>query len=161
MVFHSLSKRSSVPGLRSGFVAGDPAVMAKFLLYRTYHGSAMPVPTQLASIAAWDDDAHAAANRKLYQEKFERVLPILAPVLDVKKPDGAFYLWPDVREDDETFTRDLFAQQNLTLLPGSYLAREFQGQNPGRGRVRLSLTAPVEQCVLAAERIREFVGRRK
>jgi N-succinyldiaminopimelate aminotransferase len=161
VVFHSLSKRSSVPGLRSGFVAGDPAVIAKFLLYRTYHGSAMAVPTQMASIAAWDDDAHAAANRKLYQEKFDRVLPILGPVLDVKKPDGAFYLWPDVREDDEKFTRDLFAQQNLTLLPGSYLARDFQGQNPGRNRVRLSLTAPVEQCVLAAERIREFVSGRR
>ena len=161
VAFHSLSKRSSVPGLRSGFVAGDPAIVSKFLLYRTYHGSAMAVPTQMASIVAWDDDAHAQANRKLYQQKFDRVLPILAPVLDVKKPDGAFYLWPDVHEDDEQFTRDLFAQQNLTLLPGSYLAREFQGRNPGRGRVRLSLTAPVEQCVLAAERIRDFVSRRK
>lgn len=161
VVFHSLSKRSSVPGLRSGFVAGDPAILSRFLLYRTYHGSAMPVPTQLASVAAWDEDGHAAQNRKLYQEKFARVLPILAPVLEVSRPDGAFYLWPDVGEDDEQFTRDLFAEQNLTLLPGSYLAREFNGENPGRGRVRISLTAAVEQCVVAAERIREFVAGRK
>jgi len=161
MVFHSLSKRSSVPGLRSGFVAGDPAIVSRFLLYRTYHGSAMPVPTQLASVAAWDDDAHAAQNRRLYQEKFARVLPILAPVLDLKRPDGAFYLWPDVGEDDELFTRELFAAQNLTLLPGSYLARESNGENPGRQRVRISLTANVDQCVLAAERIRAFVSERK
>jgi N-succinyldiaminopimelate aminotransferase len=161
VVFHSLSKRSSVPGLRSGFVAGDPAIVARFLLYRTYHGSAMPVPTQLASVVAWDEDGHAAANRRLYQEKFARVLPILAPALDVSRPDGAFYLWPDVGEDDEQFTRDLFAEQNLTLLPGSYLAREFNGENPGRRRVRISLTASVEQCVAAAERIREFISDRK
>ena len=161
MVFHSLSKRSSVPGLRSGFVAGDPAIVSRFLLYRTYHGSAMAVPTQLASVSAWDEDAHAAQNRRLYQEKFARVLPILAPVLDVKRPDGAFYLWPDVGEDDEHFTRELFAEQNLTLLPGSYLARESNGENPGRGRVRISLTAHVDQCVLAAERIRNFLASRK
>jgi N-succinyldiaminopimelate aminotransferase len=161
VVFHSLSKRSSVPGLRSGFVAGDPAIVSRFLLYRTYHGSAMAVPTQIASVAAWDEDAHAAQNRRLYQEKFARVLPILEPVLDVRRPDGAFYLWPDVGEDDEGFTRDLFAEQNLTLLPGSYLAREFNGENPGRRRVRISLTANVDQCVLAAERIREFVAGRK
>jgi N-succinyldiaminopimelate aminotransferase len=161
VVFHSLSKRSSVPGLRSGFAAGDPAVMSRFLLYRTYHGSAMPVPTQLASVSAWDEDSHAAQNRRLYQEKFARVLPVLAPVLEVSRPDGAFYLWPDVGEDDEQFTRDLFAEQNLTLLPGSYLAREFNGENPGRRRVRISLTASVEQCVLAAERIRSFIADRK
>jgi N-succinyldiaminopimelate aminotransferase len=161
VVFHSLSKRSSVPGLRSGFVAGDPAILSRYLLYRTYHGSAMAVPTQVASVAAWDEDAHAAHNRRLYQEKFARVMPILEPVLDVKRPDGAFYLWPDVHEDDEQFTRSLFAEQNLTLLPGSYLAREFNGENPGRRRVRISLTANVDQCVLAAERIREFVTSRK
>jgi N-succinyldiaminopimelate aminotransferase len=161
LVFHSLSKRSSVPGLRSGFVAGDASVISKFLLYRTYHGSAMPVPTQLASVAAWNEDSHAAQNRKLYQDKFARVLPILQPVLDVKRPDGAFYLWPDVGENDEQFVRDLFAAQNLTLLPGSYLARDANGENPGAGRVRISLTAGVEQCVLAAERIREFIFGRK
>jgi N-succinyldiaminopimelate aminotransferase len=161
VVFHSLSKRSSVPGLRSGFVAGDPAVLSRFLLYRTYHGSAMPVPTQLASVSAWDEDSHAAQNRRLYQEKFARVLPVLAPVLEVSRPDGAFYLWPDVGEDDEQFTRDLYAEQNVTLLPGSYLAREFNGENPGRRRVRISLTASVEQCVLAAGRIRSFIAGRK
>ncbi|MEJ0040656.1 MAG: succinyldiaminopimelate transaminase [Gammaproteobacteria bacterium] len=161
VVFHSLSKRSSVPGLRSGFVAGDASVIAKFLLYRTYHGSAMAVPTQIASAAAWDEDAHAAHNRKLYQEKFAKVLPILEPVLDVKRPDGAFYLWPDVGQDDQLFVRDLFAEQNLTLLPGSYLARAANGENPGARRVRISLTASVDQCVLAAERIRTFISGRK
>jgi N-succinyldiaminopimelate aminotransferase len=157
VVFHSLSKRSSVPGLRSGFVAGDPEVLARFLLYRTYHGSAMPVPTQLASITAWEDDAHAADNRRLYQEKFDRVLPILAPVLKVSRPDGAFYLWPEVGGDDEQFTRELFGKQNITLLPGSYLARTGAAGNPGAGRVRISLVPGVAQCVEAAERIRRFV----
>jgi N-succinyldiaminopimelate aminotransferase len=157
MVFHSLSKRSSVPGLRSGFVAGDPALIKPYLLYRTYHGCAMPVPTQLASIAAWNDDAHAAANRALYREKYARVLPILAPVLDVVEPDGGFYLWPDVKRDDETFTRDLFATQNLTILPGSYLARDTRSGNPGRQHVRISLVAPVDECVIAAQRIRNFL----
>jgi N-succinyldiaminopimelate aminotransferase len=156
-VFHSLSKRSSVPGLRSGFVAGDPQIMKRFLLYRTYHGSAMAVPTQLASVAAWQEDTHAAENRRLYQEKFERVLPILAPVMKVEKPAGGFYLWPDVGGDDEKFTRELFARQNITVLPGSYLARESAGENPGSGRVRISLVAPVAQCVEAAERMRDFV----
>ncbi len=161
VVFHSLSKRSSVPGLRSGFVAGDPAVLKRFLLYRTYHGCAMPIPTQLASIAAWNDDAHAAANRVLYREKFARVLPILQPVLDVVEPDGAFYLWPDVHGDDEAFTRDLFATQNLTILPGSYLARETPQGNPGKRRVRISLVAPVDECVTAAQRIRSFLEKNK
>jgi N-succinyldiaminopimelate aminotransferase len=157
VVFHSLSKRSSVPGLRSGFVAGDPALIKPYLLYRTYHGCAMPVPTQLASIAAWNDDAHAAVNRVLYREKYARVLPILQPVLDVVEPDGAFYLWPDVKRDDEAFTRDLFATQNLTILPGSYLARDTPAGNPGRNRVRISLVAPVDECVSAAQRIRSFL----
>jgi N-succinyldiaminopimelate aminotransferase len=158
MVFHSLSKRSSLPGLRSGFVAGDPALIKPYLLYRTYHGCAMPVPTQLASIAAWNDDAHAAANRALYREKYARVLPILAPVLDVVEPDGGFYLWPDVKRDDEALTRQLFAAQNLTILPGSYLARASRdGANPGRQRVRISLVATVDECVVAAQRIRTFL----
>jgi N-succinyldiaminopimelate aminotransferase len=157
VVFHSLSKRSSVPGLRSGFVAGDAALIKPYLLYRTYHGCAMPVPTQLASIAAWSDDAHAAVNRALYREKYARVLPILQPVLDVVEPDGAFYLWPDVKRDDEAFTRDLFATQNLTILPGSYLARDTPTGNPGRNRVRISLVAPVDECVSAAQRIRSFL----
>jgi N-succinyldiaminopimelate aminotransferase len=159
MVFHSLSKRSSVPGLRSGFVAGDARLIKPYLLYRTYHGCAMPVPTQLASIAAWSDDAHAAANRVLYRQKYARVLPILQPVLDVVEPDGAFYLWPDIHGDDEAFTRDLYATQNLTILPGSYLARDTRAGNPGRQRVRISLVAPVEECVTAAQRIRTFLAR--
>lgn len=159
IVFHSLSKRSSVPGLRSGFVAGDPALIRAFLRYRTYHGCAMPVPTQLASIAAWSDDAHAAANRALYREKFARVVPLLAPVLDVAAPDGGFYLWPDVLEDDTTVTRALHAAQNVTILPGSYLAREAHGVNPGARRVRISLVAPLAECVEAAGRIRAFFDR--
>lgn len=157
VVFHSLSKRSSVPGLRSGFVAGDPQVVAKFLLYRTYHGSAMSVPTQLASIAAWDEDGHVVANRRLYQEKFDKVIPMLSDVLDIERPQGGFYLWTDVRGDDEKFTRDLFVRQNVTVLPGSYLARLHDGINPGAGRVRISLVPTVAQCVEAAERIRSLV----
>lgn len=159
VVFHSLSKRSSVPGLRSGLVCGDPQIIAPFLRYRTYHGSAMPVPTQLASIAAWQDEEYAARNRRVYQEKFERVLPILAPCLEVAKPDGAFYLWPDVRGDDVRFVRALYGSQKVTVLPGSFLARAGSDGNPGAGRVRISLVPPVEQCVAAAERIREFVQR--
>jgi N-succinyldiaminopimelate aminotransferase len=160
VVFHSLSKRSSLPGLRSGFVAGDPALLARYLLYRTYHGCAMSLPVQRASAVAWNEDAHAAINRALYREKFERVLPVLAPVLDVARPDGAFYLWPAVGDDDERFTRDLFARQNITILPGSYLARDGAAGNPGRGRVRLSLVAGVDECVEAARRIRHFIETR-
>jgi N-succinyldiaminopimelate aminotransferase len=160
IVFHSLSKRSSVPGLRSGFVAGDAALMARFLLYRTYHGSAMSPMVQLASVTAWNDDAHARANRHLYQEKFDRVLPILAPVLGATRPQGAFYLWPDVHMDDARFVRELYATQNLTLLPGSYLARTSAAGNPGAGRVRISLVASVAECVEAAERIAAFASGR-
>jgi N-succinyldiaminopimelate aminotransferase len=160
VVFHSLSKRSSVPGLRSGFVAGDPRLLERFLKYRTYHGSAMPVPTQLASVSAWDDDAHATANRRLYREKFAQVLPLLSPLLPLVAPAGAFYLWPDVGGDDEAFVRELFARTNVTLLPGSYLGRSGSRGNPGAGRVRISLTAPLPQCLQAAQRIREFLGTR-
>ena len=163
IVFHSLSKRSSVPGLRSGFVAGDPAIIAKLLLYRTYHGCAMPVPTQLASIVAWQDDAHVVANRRLYREKFERVLPILAPVLPVERPEGAFYLWSEVGADgdDERFTRELYATQGVLVLPGSYLARDGGHGNPGAGRVRISLVPSVAACIEAAERIRAYLERRE
>jgi N-succinyldiaminopimelate aminotransferase len=157
LVFHSLSKRSSLPGLRSGFVAGDPAIIKRFLLYRTYHGSAMPLPTQRASIAAWKDDAHAADNRRLYQEKFAAVLPLLAPHLAVARPAGAFYLWPDVGGDDERFARELYARQNVTVLPGSYLSRASSGADPGAQRVRISLVPPVAQCLEAAGRIVDFL----
>jgi N-succinyldiaminopimelate aminotransferase len=160
VVFHSLSKRSNLPGLRSGFVAGDPALLARFLLYRTYHGSAMAVPTQLASIAAWDDDAHVAANRELYRAKYAGVMPVLAPVLQLQRPAGGFYLWADVGDDDEAFVRDLYASSNVTLLPGSYLARDATGGNPGRGRVRITLVAGVDECVEAAHRIRDFIQER-
>ena len=156
VVFHSLSKRSSVPGLRSGFVAGDPGILAGFRLYRTYHGCAVPVHAQLASIPAWNDEAHVIENRRLYREKFARVVPRLREILDVEMPDGAFYLWLAV-DDDEACTRGLFEQQHVTVLPGSYLGRDTAGGNPGRGRVRISLVASVDDCVEAARRIVAFV----
>jgi N-succinyldiaminopimelate aminotransferase len=156
LVFHSLSKRSSVPGLRSGFVAGDPALIKPFLLYRTYHGCAMPAYVQLASIAAWDDDQHVIENRSLYREKFARMLPILQDVMDVEMPQASFYLWPKV-DDDQRFTRELFERQNVTTLPGSFISRDSAQGNPGRGRVRISLVATVDECVEGAERIRRYV----
>jgi N-succinyldiaminopimelate aminotransferase len=156
VVFHSLSKRSSVPGLRSGFVAGDARILAGFRLYRTYHGCAVPVHTQLASIPAWKDEAHVVENRRLYREKFARVVPMLREVMEVDVPDGAFYLWLAVG-DDEAFTRGLFEQQHVTVLPGCYLARDMAGGNPGRGRVRVSLVASVEDCVEAARRMVAFL----
>lgn len=157
VVFHSLSKRSNLPGLRSGFVAGDADILKSFLLYRTYHGCAMPVQTQLASIAAWNDEQHVKANRELYREKFDAVLAILDGVLDVQRPDGGFYLWAKTPMDDETFTRELFAREHVTVVPGSYLSRSVDGSNPGAGRVRMALVAPLAECVEAAERIRAFV----
>jgi N-succinyldiaminopimelate aminotransferase len=150
----SLSKRSNVPGMRSGFVAGDASILKTFLLYRTYHGSAMSPVVQAASIAAWNDEAHVVANRALYREKFARVTPMLAAVLDVRLPDAGFYLWAGVPDrDDIAFARGLLAQYNVAVLPGSLLAREAQGTNPGAGRVRLALVAGVDECVEAAERI--------
>ena len=157
VVFHSLSKRSNLPGLRSGFVAGDADILKSFLLYRTYHGCAMPVQTQLASVAAWNDEAHVKANRDLYREKFDAVLAILDGVLNVQRPDGGFYLWAKTPIDDETFTRELFAREHVTVVPGSYLSRAVDGHNPGAGRVRMALVAPLAECVAAAERIRDFV----
>ena len=157
VVFHSLSKRSNLPGLRSGFVAGDAEILKQFLLYRTYHGCAMPVQTQLASVAAWNDEAHVRANRELYREKFDAVLKILAPVMDVQRPDGGFYLWARTPGDDTLFTRDLFAAEHVTVVPGSYLSREVNGVNPGAGRVRMALVAPLGECIEAAERIRRFI----
>ena len=161
MTFHSLSKRSSLPGLRSGFVAGDAALIAPFLQYRTYHGCAMPVPTQKASIAAWNEDTHAFANRALYRRKYDLVLPILQPVINALRPAGGFYLWLEVGGDDEAFTAALFAEQHVTVIPGSYLARSTADGNPGAGFVRISLVAPEEECVQAAQRIRHFIESRK
>ncbi|MDN4496990.1 succinyldiaminopimelate transaminase [Pseudomonas mosselii] len=159
VVFHSLSKRSNLPGLRSGFVAGDAEIIKPFLLYRTYHGCAMPVQTQLASIAAWQDEAHVRENRDQYRAKYDAVLDILQPVLDVQRPDGSFYLWAKVPGSDADFTRDLFEAEHVTVVPGSYLSREVDGVNPGAGRVRMALVAPLAECIEAAERIRAFLGR--
>jgi N-succinyldiaminopimelate aminotransferase len=155
VVFHSLSKRSSVPGLRSGFVAGDARLIQSFLQYRTYHGCALPLPTQFASIAAWNDDEHVVENRRLYREKFAKVLPVLREVLEVEAPEASFYLWPKV-PDDERFARQLFERQHVTVLPGSYIARDTPQGNPGRGRVRISLVATVPECLDAAVRIRDL-----
>ena len=154
----SLSKRSSVPGMRSGFVAGDADVLKAFLLYRTYHGSAMSPVVQQASIAAWNDELHVIANRALYRAKFAQVTPLLASVLDVALPDAGFYLWAKVPGgDDVAFAKGLLAQYNVALLPGSLLAREAQGINPGAGRVRLALVAEVDECLEAAQRIVAYV----
>ena len=157
VVFHSLSKRSNLPGLRSGFVAGDARLMKPFLLYRTYHGCAMSIPVQLASIAAWNDEAHVEENRHYYSQKFKAVLEILQPVMDIEQTDASFYLWPKTPIADDLFAQQLFARQNVTVLPGSYISRTVDGINPGEGRVRLALVAEVEECIEAARRIRAFV----
>lgn len=154
----SLSKRSNVPGMRSGFVAGDAAILKQFLLYRTYHGSAMSPVVQAASIAAWGDEDHVVANRDLYRAKFAQVMPLLAEVMDVALPDASFYLWADVSKvaangDDVAFALGLLAQYNVAVLPGSLLARESNGVNPGAGRIRMALVAGVEECLEAARRI--------
>ena len=158
VAFTSLSKRSNVPGMRSGFVAGDANILKQFLLYRTYHGSAMSGMVQAASIAAWDDEAHVVANREQYRQKFAAVTPLLEAVMDVRLPDAGFYLWAAVPGgDDVAFARDLLAQYNVTVLPGSYLARESQGFNPGAGRIRMALVAETAECLEAAQRIVAFI----
>jgi N-succinyldiaminopimelate aminotransferase len=161
VAFTSLSKRSNVPGMRSGFVAGDAALLKQFLLYRTYHGSAMSPIVQAASVVAWNDEAHVVENRDLYRRKFAEVTPLLAGVLDVKLPDAGFYLWAGVQGSDTAFARDLLAQYNVTVLPGSYLAREAGGVNPGAGRVRMALVADTAECLEAAQRIVQFVQRQQ
>ena len=158
MVFHSLSKRSNAPGLRSGFVAGDAQLIRNFLRYRTYHGCAMPPATQAASISAWRDEAHVRENRRLYREKFAAVLDILAPVLDVQLPQAGFYLWPHTPVSDEAFARGLLAEQNVIVLPGSYLSRTANGINPGQGYVRMALVAPLDDCTDAAQRIKSWMS---
>ena len=155
--FSSLSKRSNVPGMRSGFVAGDATLMAKFLLFRTYHGSALSPVVSAASIAAWQDEAHVIDNRKQYRAKFDAVLPILEPVLDVKRPDASFYLWAGTKGPDAEFVRDLLTRTNVTTLPGSYVGRTVNGVNPGQNRIRIALVAPLADCVEAAQRIADFV----
>jgi N-succinyldiaminopimelate aminotransferase len=159
IVFSSLSKRSNVPGMRSGFVAGDPELMKKFLLYRTYSGGAMPPPVQAASVAAWGDETHVQDNRNLYKEKFGLITPLLKEVMDVELPDAGFYLWADVRRSglsDTEFARRLYAEYNVTVLPGSYLARDAHGINPGSNRIRMALVAEVDEGLEAANRIVQF-----
>lgn len=160
VAFSSLSKRSNVPGLRSGYVAGDAALLEKFWLYRTYHGCAMSPPVQAASIAAWRDEAHVEENRRLYRDKFAQVMPLLAPYLDFQAPQAGFYLWASVDRyggmSDTEFAKALYGQYNVTVLPGSYLAREANGANPGRNRIRIALVAGLDECLDAAQRVRNF-----
>jgi N-succinyldiaminopimelate aminotransferase len=160
LMLTSLSKRSNVPGMRSGFCAGDAALIKQFLLYRTYHGSAMSPVVQSASIAAWNDEAHVLDNRRLYREKFAQVLPVLSPWMEVALPDAGFYLWAHVGGSDTVFARDLLAQYNVTVLPGSFLARDSGGGNPGDQRIRMALVADTQECVEAAQRIAQFVKTR-
>jgi N-succinyldiaminopimelate aminotransferase len=164
----SLSKRSSAPGLRSGFAAGDRAILDRFVLYRTYHGSQMSNAIQLASVAAWSDEAHVVENRRLYREKFASFYERVNPVLPLAMPDAGFYFWADVsgacpgdpQAGDLAFTRELFGSAHVTVLPGSYISRESGGVNPGRGFVRMALVSSVEETVEAAERIRSFAEQR-
>jgi N-succinyldiaminopimelate aminotransferase len=156
VMFSSLSKRSNVPGLRSGFVAGDAAIIKQFLLYRTYHGGAMNPAVQAASIAAWNDEAHVRENRRLYAEKFDKVTPVVARHLETAVPDAGFYLWARTPLPDTEFARELHRQYNVTVLPGSFLARESGGVNPGANYVRIALVAGVNECLEAAQRIADF-----
>lgn len=159
LVFSSLSKRSNVPGMRSGFVAGDAKLIKAFLLYRTYHGSAMSNTVQSASIAAWNDEAHVLENRRVYAAKFDAVGPLIQAPLSTTRPEAGFYFWVRTPVDDKQFARDFLEAYNVTVLPGSFLAREAQGVNPGQNHIRLALVAPLEECVEAARRLNEFSKR--
>lgn len=157
VVFHSLSKRSNSPGLRSGFVAGDARVLEAFFRYRTYHGCAMPLHHQAASSVAWRDEEHVSENRKLYRAKFDAMLEILEGVVEIEHPDAGFYLWPQTPIVETDFARKLYAEQNVTVLPGSYLSRDTATGNPGKNRVRMALVAPLDECIDAAQRIKTCV----
>jgi N-succinyldiaminopimelate aminotransferase len=154
LAFNSLSKRSNLPGLRSGYVAGDPELIARFLEYRTYHGSAMPVHSQMVSALAWQDEAHVQHNRAQYRAKIKAFVETLAPVWPIKTPDASFYLWPETPIDDEIFAQKLFSLQNVSVLPGRYLSRTFGGENPGINRIRIALVAEPNACLEAAQRIK-------
>jgi N-succinyldiaminopimelate aminotransferase len=158
VVFHSLSKRSNCAGLRSGFVAGDAEILKSYFAYRTYHGCAMSVPTQYASIAAWQDEAHVVENRRLYREKFAAFVEILSDVCTIQKPPASFYIWLKTSISDTDFTQQLFAQENVTVLAGSFLSREFAGVNPAANHVRIALVAPLAECIEAAKRIKNFIN---
>ena len=159
VMFSSLSKRSNAPGMRSGFVAGDAALLSKFLLYRTYHGSAMSLAVQKASVAAWNDEEHVRDNRRLYADKFNAVLPLVKPPLAAERPDGGFYLWLRTPIDDAEFVRRLHHEYNVLVLPGSYLGREVRGENPGRDHVRVALVPPLSECVEAIGRMVRFAAK--
>ncbi|MGZ4956802.1 MAG: succinyldiaminopimelate transaminase [Methylobacter sp.] len=158
VIFHSLSKRSNAPGLRSGFVAGDAEILKHYFQYRTYHGCAMPLPTQHASIQAWQDEHHVVENRRLYRDKFAAFIAILGDVCTVIKPPASFYVWLKTPISDTDFARQLFAEQNITVLPGSYLSRDFGDINPGLNHVRIALVAPLDECIEAAQRIKNFLN---
>jgi len=158
VIFHSLSKRSNAPGLRSGFVAGDADILKHYFQYRTYHGCAMPLPTQHASIQAWQDEQHVIENRRLYREKFAAFIGILGDVCTITKPPASFYVWLKTPIADTEFAKQLFAQQNITVLPGSYLSRDFDGIDPGLNHVRIALVAPLDECIDAAQRIKIFLN---
>jgi N-succinyldiaminopimelate aminotransferase len=158
LVFHSLSKRSNLPGLRSGFIAGDASIMKDYLQYRTYHGCTLSGLAQQASIVAWSDEQHVTANRELYRRKFDAVLEILDPILPVERPQAGFYLWAPVPGGDEEFTRGLYEQTGVKVLPGSFLSREAQGINPGAGRVRMALVASLDECIDGARRVAQYVS---
>ena len=158
VVFHSLSKRSNAPGLRSGFVAGDADILQAYFQYRTYQGCAMPLPTQHASIKAWQQEHHVIENRQLYREKFAAFITILSEACTIRQPPASFYVWLKTPIDDQEFAQKLFAHENLTVLPGSFLSREFNGINPGRGYVRIALVAPLDECIKSAHRIKNFLN---